>query len=382
MRFTVDAISGLAFGADVNTLESDDDIIQRHLDKIFPAMFRRLFAPFPTWRWYRTRADRELDASVLKVNAAIDGFVAAARAAPRRRPGAPRRPGQPARGDDRRRRRPGLGHHRRRGLGQRHDDAARRRGHHRQHPGVGDLAALHPSRGAGPGARRDRRRRRRSGDLDATSASPRCAGSRPAPTRRCGSSRSRRRSPCRRCATPPSPTSASPAGRSSSWRCAAIRCARPTSPAPPSFDPQRWLDPDSGPGATSASRVSMPFGAGPRVCPGRHLAMLEMKMALATLIGRFEIERVGTPGGGEPDERMSFAMGPSGLAMRLRPRRRVGASRAPPAPARNRRSGPRPLRGRPRSAPACPSRARACAHRREVVGHRQAHRPGPGVADA
>ena len=62
MRFTVDAISGLAFGADVNTLESDDDIIQRHLDKIFPAMFRRLFAPFPTWRWYRTRADRELDA--------------------------------------------------------------------------------------------------------------------------------------------------------------------------------------------------------------------------------------------------------------------------------------------------------------------------------
>ena len=42
MRFTVDAISGLAFGADVNTLESDDDIIQRHLDKIFPALFRRL----------------------------------------------------------------------------------------------------------------------------------------------------------------------------------------------------------------------------------------------------------------------------------------------------------------------------------------------------
>ena len=91
------------------------------------------------------------------------------------------------------------------------------------------------------------------------------------------------------------------------------------------FDPQRWLAPDSGPGASSANRVSMPFGAGPRVCPGRHLAMLEMKMALATLIGRFDIERVGTPDGKEPDERMSFAMGPAGLSLRLRPRERQRA---------------------------------------------------------
>ena len=42
MRYTVDTVSGLAFGAEVNTLESDDDVIQRHLDKIFPAIFRRI----------------------------------------------------------------------------------------------------------------------------------------------------------------------------------------------------------------------------------------------------------------------------------------------------------------------------------------------------
>ena len=92
MRFTVDAISGLAFGADVNTLESDDEVIQRHLDKIFPALFRRLLAPLPTWRWWKSAADRELDRSVVAVSVAIDGFIAAARAvSPTIRSGARRR---------------------------------------------------------------------------------------------------------------------------------------------------------------------------------------------------------------------------------------------------------------------------------------------------
>jgi len=79
MRYTVDTVSGLAFGAEVNTLESDDDVIQRHLDKIFPAIFRRIMSPLPTWRYWKTTADRELDDSVAAIGVAIRDFVAAAR---------------------------------------------------------------------------------------------------------------------------------------------------------------------------------------------------------------------------------------------------------------------------------------------------------------
>ena len=64
----------------------------------------------------------------------------------------------------------------------------------------------------------------------------------------------------------------------------------------------------------------MPFGAGPRMCPGRYLALLEMKMAMAVLLGRFDIAAVDAPNGHEPEERLSFTMMPVGLSMRLRSR--------------------------------------------------------------
>jgi len=94
------------------------------------------------------------------------------------------------------------------------------------------------------------------------------------------------------------------------------------------FEPERWLS-DGGPGmqANSAKRISMPFGAGPRICPGRYLALLEMKIAMTTLLGRFEIVAVDTPDGGEAEERLSFTMTPVGLRMRLRPRAAAAATR-------------------------------------------------------
>ncbi|HPU53607.1 MAG TPA: cytochrome P450, partial [Burkholderiaceae bacterium] len=86
-----------------------------------------------------------------------------------------------------------------------------------------------------------------------------------------------------------------------------------------SFKPERWLG-ENGLSAASAKRISMPFGAGPRMCPGRYLALQEMKMVLLTLLDGFDIESVATADGTEPAERLMFAMAPVGLQMRLKTR--------------------------------------------------------------
>ena len=80
MRFTVDVTTGLVFGHDLNTLEEKGDVIQHHLDKIFPALGRRVVAPMPYWRWLKLPADRKLDAAMLEVHKLVNDLVAEARA--------------------------------------------------------------------------------------------------------------------------------------------------------------------------------------------------------------------------------------------------------------------------------------------------------------
>jgi cytochrome P450 len=54
------------------------------------------------------------------------------------------------------------------------------------------------------------------------------------------------------------------------------------------FRPERWLGGDESVSMRSPKRVSMPFGARPRLCPGRYLAMLEMNMVLGMLARNFD----------------------------------------------------------------------------------------------
>ncbi len=50
------------------------------------------------------------------------------------------------------------------------------------------------------------------------------------------------------------------------------------------FEPERQLEDENG------DPKSLTFGAGPRFCPGRNLAFLEAKSALAMIARNFEIE--------------------------------------------------------------------------------------------
>lgn len=320
MRYTVDTIAGLAFGAEVNTLESDGDVIQQHLDKIFPALVRRMLAPLPTWRLLPTRADRELKHGVQAVNEAVTGFIAETR---RRLEADPTLRTHP------------------RNLLEAMVAAA-------DQPGSGitdvqvagnvftmllagedttantiawmiDLLWRHPAA-----------LQRATSEVRGVLGDARCPSFEQLAqldfVEACAHETMRLK--------PVAPILALQAERDTRLGdvevpagTVVINLMRVDSVSDShlaqaeAFEPGRWLaDGPAGAAASSAKRVSMPFGAGPRMCPGRYLALLEMKMAMAQLLNCFDIESVDTPDGQPAREHLSFTMTPIGLRMRLRVR--------------------------------------------------------------
>jgi cytochrome P450 len=320
MRYTVDTIAGLAFGAEVDTLGSDEDVIQRHLNRIFPALFRRLFSPLPTWRWFPSAEDKALARSVPEVAAAVDGFIAQAR--------------------------------------RRLADDPALRAHPRNLLEAMLVAADEPSSGitdrevsgnvltmllAGEDttantiawtihllwtnpaalARAADEVRRVCGDADVPSLEQVAQLDY---VEACAHEAMRLK--------PVAPQNGLEALRDTTigdvhipkgMIVISVMRRDATSerhvPNAAAFDPDRWLG-EAEPAATSAKRISMPFGAGPRICPGRYLALLEMKMALAVLLSHFDLASVATVDGQPPRELLQLAMAPVGLTMRLRERMR------------------------------------------------------------
>jgi len=74
-RYTVDVTSSLSFGQDVNTLEHEEDAVQRHLGVIFPKLTSRIFSPVPYWQYVKLPSDRKLERSLAEIRAHIQNII-------------------------------------------------------------------------------------------------------------------------------------------------------------------------------------------------------------------------------------------------------------------------------------------------------------------
>jgi cytochrome P450 len=311
MRYTVDVTAGLAFGTDINTLESDQKVIQAHLDQVFPALFKRLMAPV-YWPWLR---DRKLERHLEALHRAVDDFIAQARARMEADPKLRRAPTNLIEAMIAARDNPGSGV----------DDADI----------VGNVLTMllagedttantlawmiylldrHPV--AQRRAREEvlAKNAEKYEDMVVLPFIDACINE---------TMRLRPVAPILIL----QPTRDTVIDRIEVPKGTLLMClmrAGPTDerrfPDARAFDPERWL---SGASASSAKRVTMPFGAGPRLCPGRYLAMLEMRMVMAMLLSGFDIEGVTTPDGREAQEHLAFTMYPVGLRLKLREKARA-----------------------------------------------------------
>ncbi|MGK5022913.1 cytochrome P450 [Janthinobacterium lividum] len=310
-RYTVDIIAGLAFGTAVNTLESGEDVIQRHLDAILPAVARRSLSILPYWRYFKLPVDRRLDRDVAALDVAVADLVRQARARLEQDPARRVRP-------------PNLLE----AMIAAADEAD---------SGVDDRAV------AGNVltmllAGEDTTANTISWMIYLLQRHPHCLAKAREEVRRlapdvsgfsieqmdsldylgaCASEAMRLKPvapyiPLEALRDTVVGDVAVPAG-SMLWCVMRHDSVSDTHfPDAQAFQPERWLA-----GKAIDKRAAMPFGAGVRTCPGRYLALLEIKIAMAMLLGSFDIASVDTPDGGEAQELMGFVMSPIGLTLRL-----------------------------------------------------------------
>jgi len=77
-RYTIDITTQLAFGYDVNSLSNSDSELQHKLAQVFPMISQRVKAPFPYWRYFKLKKDKELDAALAYIKSHCDQFISTA----------------------------------------------------------------------------------------------------------------------------------------------------------------------------------------------------------------------------------------------------------------------------------------------------------------
>jgi cytochrome P450 len=85
---------------------------------------------------------------------------------------------------------------------------------------------------------------------------------------------------------------------------------------PGMFNPLRWCDTPEMAEVQASQKAFLPFGSGPRFCPGRHLSLVELKYLLVMWVRKFELF---LPDDALPPyEQFNFTMRPEGLQIGLR----------------------------------------------------------------
>lgn len=314
--YTIDTISALAFGHDLNTLERGEVELQRHIQRILQMTTRRAATPVPYWRWVRLPADRALDSSNAALDAAVKGFIEQARRRMAARPELHEKPENlleamlaAQEGDD---------------------DEARFTDEEivanaRTIISAGEDTTAHTlSWTVWLLASRPDVQARIAAETDAVLGETHfpVGHETVAGLTYCEAvirEALRLKTPAPLLTLEPLLDTTIcdtriPAG---TRLLVLLREAnRQREGSPDEFEPQRWLGSES-----EAAAKSLTFGAGPRFCPGRNLAFLEATSALATIVHNFEIEldRSAPP----VREHFGFTMFPEGLSVRLRPRPRV-----------------------------------------------------------
>lgn len=75
LRFTVDVTSSLAFGFEMNTLEQEGGVIQDHMEKIFPKIFYRINAAIPWYKVIKSKSDREFEKAIEEMDKLVNQFI-------------------------------------------------------------------------------------------------------------------------------------------------------------------------------------------------------------------------------------------------------------------------------------------------------------------
>lgn len=315
--YTVDITSALAFGHDLNTLERRDNELQGHIQRVFQIGGRRVVIPVRYWRWIRLPADRAADRSLEAIRSAVEGFIAQARARMAARPELREAPENflegmlAAQGTD----------------GAFTDDEI-----------IGNTFTLLL---AGEDTTANTMAwtiwliaSRPDVQARCTAETDEVMGEHPFPDEfetvgrlRYGEAVLRESMRLKPVAPmigvePLTDTTVAgthiPAGtrlmlltRHASIHGGGLERAN-------EFDPERWLDEGDETGAAPDQKSFLAFGAGPRFCPGRNLAFLESKSAMAMITRNFEVEL--DESNGLVKEQFSFTMIPKGLRVRLHER--------------------------------------------------------------